>query len=136
MGRRVIFHGLLTFFGGFLLVWGEDCGFGDGWALSYNSLKFWDFPDLSKFPKNLSVKSFGNSFSNSYIPCLWLIITLRFTCGEKKKVKYQKASKYVHDCLQNFLLRFMFLLTAPIVKNGHVLAGIYFIFLKYVLDQT
>ena len=136
MGRRVIFHGFLTFFGGFLLVWGEDCGFGDGWALSYNSLKFWDFPDLSKFPKNLSVKSFGNSFSNSYIPCLLLIITLRFTCGEKKMVKYQKTSKYVHDCLQNFLLRFMFLLTAPIVKNGHVLAGIYFIFLKYVLDQT
>ena len=40
VGRRVVFHGFLTFFGGFLLVWGEDCGFGDGWALSYNSLKF------------------------------------------------------------------------------------------------
>ena len=30
----------------------------------------------------------------------------------------------------------MFLLTAPIVKNSHILAGIYFIFLKNVLDQT
>ena len=30
----------------------------------------------------------------------------------------------------------MFLLTAPIVKNGDILAGIYFIFLKNVLDQT
>ena len=30
----------------------------------------------------------------------------------------------------------MFLLTAPIVKNSHILAGIYFIFLKTVLDQT
>ena len=30
----------------------------------------------------------------------------------------------------------MFLLTTPIVKNSYVLAGIYFIFLKNVLDQT
>ena len=30
----------------------------------------------------------------------------------------------------------MFLLTAPIVKNIHILAGIYFIFLKNALDQT
>ena len=31
---------------------------------------------------------------------------------------------------------FLFLLTAPIVRNSHILAGIYFIFLKNVLDQT
>ena len=30
----------------------------------------------------------------------------------------------------------MFLFRAPIVKNSHVSAGIYFIFLKNVLDQT
>ena len=30
----------------------------------------------------------------------------------------------------------MFLLTGPIVKNSHTFAGIYFIFLKNVLDQT
>ena len=29
----------------------------------------------------------------------------------------------------------MFLLTAAIVKNSHILAGIYFIFLKDALDQ-
>ena len=63
----------LLFFGSFLLVskklwvWGED------WALGYNSMKFWDF-----------LKSFGNSWGNSYIPCFLLITTLRFTCGEKK----------------------------------------------------
>ena len=34
------------------------------------------------------------------------------------------------DCLQNFRLHFMSLLTVPIVKNSHILAGIYFIFLK------
>ena len=31
-----------------------------------------------------AIKSFGNSFGNSYTPCLLLIITLCFTCGEKK----------------------------------------------------
>ena len=30
----------------------------------------------------------------------------------------------------------MFFLTAPIVKNSHILAEIYFIFLKNVLGQT
>ena len=29
----------------------------------------------------------------------------------------------------------MFLLTAPVVKNSHTFAEIYFIFLKNVLDQ-
>ena len=48
-----------------------------------------------------------------------------------KFANYQKLWKYYeHDCLQNFLLLFMFLLTALIVKNIHILAGIYFIFLK------
>ena len=51
-------------------------------------------------------------------------------------VRYQKVSKYIQDFLQNFHLLFMFLLAAPIVKNSHVLAGIYFIFLKNILDKT
>ena len=34
------------------------------------------------------------------------------------------------DCLQNFRLHFMSLLTVPVVKNSHILARIYFIFLK------
>ena len=34
------------------------------------------------------------------------------------------------------LFCFLSLLTALIVKNNHILAGIYFIFLKKVLDQT
>ena len=46
------------------------------------------------------------------------------------KRKFGKVSKglkyYVHDCLKNFLLHFIFLLTAPIGNNSHVLAGIYF----------
>ena len=52
-------------------------------------------------------------------------------------VKHQKFSKfYNHDSLQNFLSLFMSLLTAPIVKNSHILAGVYFIFLKNILDQS
>ena len=36
-------------------------------------------PDISQFCKIL-----GNQLGNLYIPCLLLIITLRFTCDEKK----------------------------------------------------
>ena len=32
--------------------------------------------------------------------------------------------------MQNFLLHFMSLLTAAFAKSSHILAGIYFIFLK------
>ena len=50
---------------------------------------------------------------------------------KKKLVKHQKFLKYYdHCCLQNFILNFMSSLTVPIVKNSHILAGIYFIFLK------
>ena len=46
-------------------------------------------------------------------------------------VKHQKLPKYYdHGGLQNLLLHFISLLTSPIVKNSHLLAGIYFIFLK------
>ena len=42
---------------------------------------------------------------------------------------YQNVSKYYeHGCLQNFLLLFIPLLTALIVKNSNILADIYFIF--------
>ena len=40
---------------------------------------------------------------------------------------------YDHDCLENFLLPFMSLLTVPFVKISHIFAGIYFIFLKETL---
>ena len=51
--------------------------------------------------------------------------------------KTSKVSKYYeNDCLQNFLLHFMSLLTAKFVKNSHIWARIYFNFLKNVLKQT
>ena len=37
---------------------------------------------------------------------------------------------------QKIVLLFISLLTAPIVKNRHILTGIYFIFLKSMPDQT
>ena len=50
------------------------------------------------------------------------MIAYRFPCGEKETfVKQQKVSKYFENgYLQNFLLPFMSLLTAPIVKNSHI----------------
>ena len=49
------------------------------WALVYNSSKFWDFLDISEFPKILSLKLFWNF----YIPCLLLIMVSRFTYGKR-----------------------------------------------------
>ena len=52
-------------------------------------------------------------------------------------LNHQKVSKYYeHGCLQNLLSLFMSLLTALVVQNSHILAEIYFIFLKDVLNQT
>ena len=44
----------------------------------------WSLDTFLIFPKILSLKSFGNSQGNLYIPCLWAIIAHRFTCGERK----------------------------------------------------
>ena len=52
-------------------------------------------------------------------------------------VKTQKVSKYhENDCLQIFDLLFMSLLKASIVKNRHISAISYFLFLKNGLKQT
>ena len=62
---------------------------------------------------------------------LLLIITLRFTWSEKNLLKFQQVSKYFEpNCLQNFLLLFISLLTVLIVKNGHILAKVFFTILK------
>ena len=42
-------------------------------------------------------------------------------CLTENLVKHQKVSKYYESsCLKNFLLPFMFLLIAPINKNGQI----------------
>ena len=41
--------------------------------------------------------------------------------GKENLVKHQKVSKhYENDCVQNFLLLFISLLTALVVKNSHM----------------
>ena len=46
-------------------------------------------------------------------------------------VKHGKLSNsYDHDCLRKFILLFMSISTAAIVKDCNILAGIYFIFLR------
>ena len=62
---------------------------------------------------------------------------LRFTCSERKTWSNIKNSQSIMTMIvmttivfKILLLLFMSLLTAPIVKNSHVLVGIYFIFLK------
>ena len=52
-------------------------------------------------------------------------------------IKLRKFWKYYEtDCLQNFLLLFMFLLAAKLVKNSHIYAKTVFTFAKSVLNQT
>ena len=51
------------------------------WALDYVSNQIWDFPNISLFPKIVSLKSFGNPWGNSYTKFAILDITLRFTCA-------------------------------------------------------
>ena len=54
-----------------------------------------------------------------------------FIFGGRPDTRLWKVSKYYdHDCLKIFRLLFMSLLTASIVKNSHILAGIYFRYLK------
>ena len=63
------------------------------------------------------------------------IIALCFTCGERK-IWWNIIKYYKNDCLQNFILLLMSLLTVPFVKNSHIWAGIYYIFLKNILKHT
>ena len=115
-------------------------------CLVLTNCSFWDqdwavilhFGTFLIFPNFLSLKSFSNSWGNWCIPCLLLLITLRFTCSLVVKWKFDKVLKS-----QNIMTRivcsfffFLSLLTAPIVKNRHILKGIYFTFLKQSLRQN
>ena len=105
-----------------IFVWG---------TLGYNSMNILDVPksksyvDLQLVRQLVYTMFITNNHASFH---LW---------GKEYLVKYQKVSKhYVQDCLQNFLLLFMILFTASIVKGSHILAGIYVIFLKNILDQS
>ena len=103
------------------------------WGIGYNSMKFWDHLDISQFHKILSPKSFDISWGNSYIPCLLLIITICFTCGDNKISSNIKMSQNI---MTNIVWEIMSSFTASVVKNNHFGGRIYFIFSKNVIDQT
>ena len=59
-------------------------------------------------------------------------MTLRFTYAEKKTCSFITKSQNITDIVacKIFCCFFLPLLTALIIQNSHILAGIYFIFLK------
>ena len=82
--------------------------------LVLKNFSFWE-----KDAKILSLKLFGNSWGDWCIPYLLLIITLRFTCCVRKfwpNIKNSQNAMTMIVC-KNFLLIFVSLLTAPIVKT-------------------
>ena len=104
------------FFMSFFLVLKKFTFWEEDWRLGYNSMKFWDFPNISQVPKVLSLQLFGNSSGNWYIFCLLLTITLRFTCGERKICSNIKKSQRIMSTivvlksLELFFIFFLFLI--------------------------
>ena len=74
--------------GGRIFIWQED------WVMGYHSMGFKHFPNVFQFPKILSLKPFGKSWRNSYIPCFQVIIVHHITCGERNIWWNIKVSKY------------------------------------------
>ena len=84
-------------------------------------------------------------FENLLFRSLQLVYTILITNNhasfqfwwKEKLIKYQKFSGYgVRDCLKNSISLFISFIAASVVENSDFLAGIYFSFLKHVLDQT
>ena len=65
----------------------------ENWALRYNFVKFWDYPDVFLFSKNLTLMSFGSLWSNSYMIYLLIVTTLFHLQQKKELVNYQRISK-------------------------------------------
>ena len=68
----------------------------------------------------------GNSWGNTHISRLLLIITLRFSCGERNIWKNIKN----FQTITTRIIWKLSLWTGPIVINSHIFAGIYFILLR------
>ena len=52
------------------------------WALGYVSTQIKYFPNISLFPQIIGLKTFGNSWRNSYTKFTISDVTFRFTCGQ------------------------------------------------------
>ena len=82
------------------------------------SMMFWGFPDISQFPKSISLSRLANRkaihiyqfIANNNASFHWW--------WKENLLSHQKVSKYYKcDCLQNFPLLFMSLLATLIVKK-------------------
>ena len=77
-------------------------------------------------------------FGNSYIPCLLLIITIRFSCSDTKTLPNIKMSQNITTRIV-WKIFFCFLCLnkqLQLLKTVILLAEIYFIFLENVIHQT
>ena len=85
-------------------------------------MKFRQLPDISWSPNVLSLKLFGNSLGNSYIPCLKVKIADLFTYGERRVLEnIEKSRNIIKLILFKIFFRFyIFLLTAKLVKNRDI----------------
>ena len=98
-------------------------------------MKFWDFPNISYFLRSYVL---SHSATCEATRIYQLITNNHASFYFVVKVKFAQPSKvskyYEHDYLQNVFLVILFLLVALIVKNSQILAAIYYVFLKIVLD--
>ena len=75
-------------------IWGRlwfSCGAGHYWGGSISA--FW------KIFSSADKSSVTDSLHNSYIPCLLIIIMLRFTCGERKICSIMKKSQNIMNMI-------------------------------------
>ena len=85
---------------------------------------------------------FCKSFKSTYLLKVKFLFFRRFLLVLNKNFYFgwctniKNLKHYEHNCQQIFLLLFIFLLTALIVKNSYILVKIYVIFLKNVPNQT
>ena len=89
----------LLFFKSLFLVLTKTLFWQEDWALGYHAMKFRHCRNIFYFHNTLSLKSFGNSWENLYMPCSSVIITQRFTCGERKFGKTSKSLKILWNWL-------------------------------------
>ena len=100
------------------------------------------FPNFLNFQ---SLKSFGNSWGNTNIQIYTQIYSNMFITTyhssfhlwPKESLLKQRSLKILWPWLSaKYYFAFYHFITAEIVQNSHILAGIYFVFLKILLDQA
>ena len=68
----------------------------EGWALSNSQMKLWYSPDISLDPKTLVVRPVVREL---VFTSLLVIITLRFTCGDRNSCSTSKKSQSIMNMI-------------------------------------